>query len=202
MSDSVWFLNQTVWFQRQSCSWVGPQFNSKVTTTDSHGILDWGKPADLRKWSWTDSTQVEHCSCQQFPACNLWKDHKQRIIGRTFSHSQCEIQKQRPKVFHPGDYCLKSQSDPELESKNVEVNQEELTNSPWLWEKGSELKGSQGASPVFLLAPRCHQKFTSDLIATDLLKNKTQLSKFESLINFLRWFLNQTASHPAIRRTF
>lgn len=160
-------------------------------------------PADLREWaSWTDSTQVECCSCQQIPACNLWKGHKQRIIDQTISHSQCEIQRQQPRVFHPGNYCLKSQLDPELKGKNVEVNQEELTNSPWKCEKGSELKGSQGASPMFLLAPRCHQNFTSDLVAADLLKNKTQLSTFESLISSLRWFLNQTASHPAIRMAF
>lgn len=126
MSDSVWFLNRQSVRAVLFLSWT--QFNSKVTTTDSHGILDWENPADLRKWgSWTDSTQVEHCSCQPVPSMQSVEGSQARNYWLNLQPFQCEIQKQRPKVFHPEDYCLKSQSDPELESKNVEVNQR---NSP------------------------------------------------------------------------
>ena len=84
----------------------------------------------------------------------------------------------------------------------MEFNQEELTNSPWKRQERQWTQKDHRAPRLFLLVAKCHQKFTSDpFAATNLLKNKTQLSKFEYLISFLRWFLNRVASHLAIRRT-
>lgn len=54
-------------------------------------------------------------------------------------------------------------------------------------EKDSELKGLMGASPVFLVVPKCHRKFMSEpIIATKSIKKKIQLGKFEGLIDCIK----------------
>ena len=76
----------------------------------------------------------------------------------------------------------KSQVDQGFNTK-VEPNQEELTTTLGYGKKDSELKS----------VPRvhtCHLRFTSDpTVATNLSKNRIQLSKFEHLICFIHEFI-------------
>lgn len=91
-------------------------------------------------------------------------------------------------VFHLGSCRLKRELDQELECKKSRA--QSRGTDQWPSEMARKAvnskRGLWGATPVFLV-PECQQKLTlNPTAATNLLKNKIQLSKFEDLIGSIR----------------